>query len=496
MNTDSVNKPGPGHIPEDKGPVTPKEAKSISPTEEKLSSYMTRTFPVEPQEFDREAQLREEGGSVGEAASKIFPKTSISERLVQCRMIQNEVKEIESMLTDVVDEGEMDWLRDQLMDGLTRVANNGDEWKNVAREANRALYLRPESGKGKVDASSESQDALYKSCHIQVNPNGTIYLIPKHPNLFLGSGSAKKVRLAIELTEDYQPRRLVAFVSQKLDLPETDVEDAKYFAEKEVDLIKVYIDNAVKEEDRVDVRFTMYREDELSAGKGEKGKYVLPFANLGDLQSAQQKGKLTDDEIPKVMKGAVELVQIMHVQMGIANLDIKPANILVHRDEDGEIHTLAYDYGLAEDARSSIDYEKGTKMFRAPEIVIEDFYDVLNADIYSLGVTLYELQNKEHLPSFILKDKAVEEMNQEEKDEYSLAVKEGWEAFEPKDDFEVLIKAMTNPDPGARPIIRKVKEVIDVIQRGGPDVSSKVDKILSPPKRDFTPNFFQNMFGM
>ncbi|MCA9190849.1 MAG: serine/threonine protein kinase [Planctomycetales bacterium] len=81
-------------------------------------------------------------------------------------------------------------------------------------------------------------------------------------------------------------------------------------------------------------------------------------------------------------------------RIGIAHRDIKPSNIML----DGEADPIVMDFGLMDSpaigsARlTSIDTVAGTPAYIAPErIIAPESCDNLKADIYSLGVVLYEM---------------------------------------------------------------------------------------------------------
>ncbi|MBN1418159.1 MAG: protein kinase [Planctomycetes bacterium] len=129
----------------------------------------------------------------------------------------------------------------------------------------------------------------------------------------------------------------------------------------------------------------------------------------------------TLDEICELIVQICRALEYIHSQ-GYVHFDIKPENILVMRrrtvsfrdgskvewipedpnaeDESGVVETCVkvIDFGLAERITGSFDYAiKGTLHYLAPEIVQGGKPDA-RADLYSLGVTLYRIVNRE-LPS-------------------------------------------------------------------------------------------------
>ncbi len=78
---------------------------------------------------------------------------------------------------------------------------------------------------------------------------------------------------------------------------------------------------------------------------------------------------------------------------GVVHMDIKPANLGIASDSnpEGGLTLKILDFGLAQEARGPLDRRiRGTLAYTAPEVLLQDSYDH-RADLYSLGMTLYEL---------------------------------------------------------------------------------------------------------
>ena len=79
-------------------------------------------------------------------------------------------------------------------------------------------------------------------------------------------------------------------------------------------------------------------------------------------------------------------------RQGVIHMDIKPRNLALAEGAGGRPFTLKIlDFGLAQAARGPLDRRiRGTLAYAAPEILLQDSYDH-RADLYSLGLTLFEL---------------------------------------------------------------------------------------------------------
>ncbi|MDI1313488.1 serine/threonine-protein kinase [Prosthecobacter sp.] len=120
--------------------------------------------------------------------------------------------------------------------------------------------------------------------------------------------------------------------------------------------------------------------------------YVMEFVSGMDLQHLLKRAPPEPRQILKIITQVCEALQFAH-EHGIVHRDIKPANILV--DERGNVKVA--DFGLAKVmGQQAVDYTAtgmtiGTPDYIAPEALDQSRHIDHRADIYSLGVMIYEL---------------------------------------------------------------------------------------------------------
>ncbi|MFO1482828.1 MAG: serine/threonine-protein kinase [Verrucomicrobiaceae bacterium] len=120
--------------------------------------------------------------------------------------------------------------------------------------------------------------------------------------------------------------------------------------------------------------------------------YVMEYVSGMDLQHLLKRDPPEPRQILKIITQVCEALQFAH-ERGIVHRDIKPANILI--DERGNVKVA--DFGLAKIVGpQSVDYTAtgttlGTPDYIAPEALDQSRTIDHRADIYSLGVMIYEL---------------------------------------------------------------------------------------------------------
>lgn len=129
---------------------------------------------------------------------------------------------------------------------------------------------------------------------------------------------------------------------------------------------------------------------------GEIGWYVLIRMEL--LQSFNAYAKNRRFSEPEVIKLGIDICSALEVchKQKIIHRDIKPANIMVSDFGDFKLG----DFGIARKLQQGMGNHlssKGTQAFMAPEVPGHQPYDE-RADIYSLGLVLYQMTNNGRPP--------------------------------------------------------------------------------------------------
>ena len=142
----------------------------------------------------------------------------------------------------------------------------------------------------------------------------------------------------------------------------------------------------------------------------------------------------------------------------MAHLDIKPENIFISIEDTDEHENCSEDsnYKIGDLGHiisiggEVLSPEEGDCRYMAPEFLQSNMNQnlLMNADIFSLGLTLYEAASLKHLPR-----------NSSEDPSYQM-IKRGnlqnLENYSPQ--FNSLIRSMVNPKPDMRPSAMKLLE--------------------------------------
>jgi serine/threonine protein kinase len=125
-------------------------------------------------------------------------------------------------------------------------------------------------------------------------------------------------------------------------------------------------------------------------------EYVQGF-DLGD--AIKERGPLPLDEIVEIIKQAAAGLGAAH-KLGIVHRDVKPANIMLTRDDDGALVVKVLDFGIARlsepdssGALTKTGVVMGTPFYMSPEQALGKTGDKIDrrSDVYSLAMVVYQM---------------------------------------------------------------------------------------------------------
>jgi len=131
----------------------------------------------------------------------------------------------------------------------------------------------------------------------------------------------------------------------------------------------------------------------LEVSKEEQRAYlVMPYCPLGS--TSKLIGKMSEEQLWEFIRDVSSGLAYLHSQNPpVIHQDIKPDNILIARN--GEF--VVTDFGISRQARNTLRKSKthlnsaGAVAYMGPERFSKQYQSVKASDIWSLGVTIYEL---------------------------------------------------------------------------------------------------------
>ena len=121
-----------------------------------------------------------------------------------------------------------------------------------------------------------------------------------------------------------------------------------------------------------------------------KKKYyclIMDYSEIGDLLSLISTTKLTEYQKKDIFFQLTVAISILHSK-GITHSDIKPENCLMFKEDDRYILKLS-DFGFAHYGIRNI--RQGTLIYISPELLTDFPIKDIKTDMWSLGVTLYNV---------------------------------------------------------------------------------------------------------
>jgi len=199
---------------------------------------------------------------------------------------------------------------------------------------------------------------------------------------------------------------------------------------------------------------------------------LMEYAKYGDFFNAIVRYKIPFNEtlVRTYFHQLIDGLEYLHTN-GAAHLDVKLENLLI--GDTGLLKLADFDLSyLAEDGEVKT---RGTKNFRAPELLARTCKDPQAADIYSAGIVLFLLKTKGNLPYLEEKpQKGVDMASLKDTDPALFWDKHchllGKNASYFSHEFKALFLAMTNFDQNKRPTISQIKSSV---WYNGPTYSKK-----------------------
>ncbi|GMH25993.1 hypothetical protein Nepgr_027836 [Nepenthes gracilis] len=162
---------------------------------------------------------------------------------------------------------------------------------------------------------------------------------------------------------------------------------------------------------------------------------------LCDCSLAIQKSSLilTEGEVLQAIHQIAKALEFVH-ERGIAHLDVKPDNIYLKNG----VYKLG-DFGCARLLDASLPIDEGDARYMPQEILNETYDHLDKVDIFSLGVSMYEVLRGSPLP-----DSGPQILN----------LREGKLSLLPTFSLQLqnLLKVMVDPDPNRRPSAKEIVE--------------------------------------
>jgi serine/threonine-protein kinase len=123
-------------------------------------------------------------------------------------------------------------------------------------------------------------------------------------------------------------------------------------------------------------------------------------ADAAQLLAEKYPGGMPANEVSTIVTAVASALDYAH-KRGLLHRDVKPANIMLAHDDDGDLRTLLADFGIARDINdisglTATNMTVGTVAYAAPEQLMGEGIDG-RADQYALAATAYHLLTGSHL---------------------------------------------------------------------------------------------------
>lgn len=126
--------------------------------------------------------------------------------------------------------------------------------------------------------------------------------------------------------------------------------------------------------------------------EGKNAVMIMEYCDEGDLENMMSKKilaneKFTESEVTEVLIDIMNILEFMH-SLGLIHRDVKSSNILI--GADGKFKLSDFNTAKVLDGKCGTSTMAGTMEYTPPEVMNGEKY-TFSADVYSLGVTAYQM---------------------------------------------------------------------------------------------------------
>ena len=119
---------------------------------------------------------------------------------------------------------------------------------------------------------------------------------------------------------------------------------------------------------------------------------ILEYASNGPIFTRYNRVPLTEETLLAYMRDIIRGLDYLHHAVGIAHMDLKPENLLKSSDGKVKIADFGVSFiGQKSNISNAVKRLVGTPAFIAPEMLDDEGYDPYAADIWSLGICMFNM---------------------------------------------------------------------------------------------------------
>ena len=173
-----------------------------------------------------------------------------------------------------------------------------------------------------------------------------------------------------------------------------DIDKNEYFVEKSLvvtmDFQERLFENEIKIHSMLDHRYVI-----RFAERTGPLKFLMEYASNGNLEKFISE---TTHEGTRIKAGLQFLKGLAYLhELGIAHNDIKPSNILITKENRAKLADFAFAGKIGEITFDNTPdfFKLGTDFFRRPQMKSTNMVNLVENDIYGVGVVLYLLFSRE-----------------------------------------------------------------------------------------------------